>query len=181
MHVEAALTQPSACIDILGVTELRRAEITADEVLRSLQSGILADDERVAALRDRRKHPDLRPFGADVGVERRRGADVGDVDGAGEQSFHGRRAGVEGTPFQLHPGRQSGLVTIRAFAFQLTGGERGCVGQIGKEANAERERVNFGTRRNGRDKCGDEQPAGEEERGRTHEREDQKGLRDISR
>ena len=179
MHVEAALPQPSAGVDVLRIAQLRRADVAADEILGRLQSGILTDDERVAALRDRREDADLRALGAHVRVERGRGTDVSDVDGPGEQRLHGRRSGVERPPLELNPGGQGGLMAVLAFSLQLTGGERRRMRQVREEAHAER--IRFGPRQDRRDQGGGETAEREEERRRTHGRKNQKALSCSSR
>ena len=142
--LESAFAQPDTGVDVLRVTELRRRETTTDEVLLALQAEALADHEGVTAAGNRRQDADLVALRADVGVDRRRRPDVGDVDRTGEQGLDGGRTGVERTPLDFGALRQVSEVPVGILTLELAGGEGRRVRQIREEADAESHRLLLG-------------------------------------
>ena len=148
--IEAARAKPDARFDVLGVAQLRRGDSTTAEISRCAQDGPCADDQGIAASSDRSQNAYCATLGAHVGVDDRRGADIGHVDRTGNQGLHGGRPRIERTPLQLHAGREVSLVEILAFALPLTCRQGRGVREIREEAHPQDDRL-FGCDQEGRD------------------------------
>jgi hypothetical protein len=103
-----------------------------------------------------------------VGVDHRRGADVSDIDGAGDQSLHGGGPGVERTPLQFYADRKVSLMEIFPFSFQLAGRQSRGVRQVREEAHPQNDWL-FGRDRGGHGEKSEDKRShgGHDERRRT--------------
>jgi hypothetical protein len=97
----AMILEPVAESDILRVAELWRGYTLAVEVLRLVDAGVVAHNERGTATG--RSCHDTKSFavGPDVAVDRGVGSDVGHVDGAGKQGLDRCGSGIETGPLNF--------------------------------------------------------------------------------
>ena len=110
---QAAGGEPGAGRYVLRVAELRCRYPLAAEIARHLELRVRLHDERRAAVGGAGHDADLRAPRFGVGVDGGIRADVGEVDGIGEDRLHGAGPGIVDEPFDLRrPARAAARTSL---------------------------------------------------------------------
>jgi hypothetical protein len=135
--VEALVLQVPAQRDVLGPPELGVRQLLSAQV--GGRADARPDDQERATGGAAGDDPDRLAVRLDVGVDRRVGAQEAGVEGAGEQRGHLLRAGIVGVVLEGHVGPQRA-----GYESLLDADQGGCVGQVWKVPEAERDRSGVG-------------------------------------
>jgi hypothetical protein len=100
----------------LRVAELRRRDGFAAEIGRCLERGVGVHDQRRATIGASGDDANLGAARLGIGIDRRIGTNVSEVDRFRENRFHRARAGIVDVPFDLHVAAEMALED----AFALT-------------------------------------------------------------
>lgn len=134
---EALRSKPGAAGDVLGVPELRGGDLLALEVRGRLQPAFGVHHERRAAERGPGDDAHLFPPRSDVGVQRRIGPDVREIERLREERLHGARTGVVDEPLDLDAGAEALLEPSFPGAAEGVGDQRLRVCDVGEVADAQ--------------------------------------------
>ncbi len=129
--------EPCAAGDVLGIAKLRGGDFFAAEIGGGLQVFIRLDDEGAAAIGRAGNDADFPAAGAGVGVDGGAGADIGHVDGAGEDALDGAGSGVVGIPLDGDIRAEALLEPALALPAEGVGHQRLHVGDIREMADAQ--------------------------------------------
>jgi hypothetical protein len=115
---------------------LRRGDALAAKVGRCAQFAVGLGDERCPAVHRACNDTDLFAARSAVGVDRGAGASIGEINGIGEDGFHGAGAGVVDVPFKLHVGPEPLLEPALALPRHTMRDERLDVSDVWEMAHA---------------------------------------------
>jgi hypothetical protein len=138
------ILRPPACGDVLGVAELGRGNSLSAEIGGSFEPAVWLHNERDAAARCAGEDANVGAFGANVSVENGIRADIGGVDGAGEDRFDRAWSGVEGIPLDARSGaRLKPSLRCLGLRFVIADEALG-VGDVREKANAQHGKIGGG-------------------------------------
>ena len=103
---QTACCQPRAAGNVLGVTELRGRDFFAAKISGRGELLVGLDHERRATIGRAGDEADLGAVGFGVGIQRRAGTHIGEIDRLREDRFHRAGPGIVNEPLDLRAGAE---------------------------------------------------------------------------